>query len=223
MTPPALSRMTEDYLTLIWKAYEWPGPPPSTTDLATSLGVGKPTVSANLKKLAREGYLEYEPYGAIGLTELGRVAAVAVVRRHRLLETYLVEQLGFTWDEVHDEADLLEHAVSDAVLDRMDRKLGHPRHDPHGDPIPTPDGELPPMTGDLLTQVALGARVLVVRVSDREPAVLRYLEGKRVVPHAVLTTRGVDRAAGVMTVEIGGTTDELTVTAAEMVLTIPAI
>ena len=126
MPRPAVTRMVEDYVTLIWKAYEWPGGRPATTEMAEQLGVTASTVSANLKKLARDGYIDYEPYGQIVLTDVGRQIAVEIVRRHRIVESYLVEALGLTWDQVHDEADRLEHAVSDLVLERMngERSLG---------------------------------------------------------------------------------------------------
>lgn len=132
------SRVVEDYLTLIWKAAEWPEDDrrATTTELAAPLGVTPSTVSANLRKLSRDGLIKYEPYGAIELTERGEAIAIDVVRRHRIIETYLVKRLGLTWDQVHDEADLLEHAVSELVLERMDEVLGHPQSDPHGDPIP---------------------------------------------------------------------------------------
>lgn len=125
---PEISRVAEDYVTLIWKACEWPddGRRPTTTDLAASLGVTMSTVSANLKRLAREGLIRYEPYGAIELTDQGERIALEVVRRHRLIETFLVEHLGYHWDQVHDEADRLEHAVSDTLIERMDVVLDTP-------------------------------------------------------------------------------------------------
>mgnify|MGYP002754893431 CR=1 FL=1 len=133
-----VTRVTEDYLALIWKACEWPddGRRPNTTDLAAALGVTPSTVSASLKRLAREGMIKYRPYGNIELTEEGERIGRAVVRRHRIIETYLVTSLGMPWDQVHDEADRLEHAASEELVDRMDEVLGHPDADPHGDPIP---------------------------------------------------------------------------------------
>ena len=140
MSSPPVTRVVEDYVTLIWKAFEWPGGVPTTTDLAARLGVTPSTVSTTLKKLARDGIIEYEPYGAITLTEAGRSLAIGIVRRHRILETYLARALGVPWDEVQDEADRLEHAVSDALLERMDLALGCPTHDPHGTRSPTRPG-----------------------------------------------------------------------------------
>jgi DtxR family transcriptional regulator, Mn-dependent transcriptional regulator len=216
------SRMAEDYLTAVWKAYEWPGGRATTTDLAARLGVTAPTVSAGLKKLARDGYLEYEPYGAIELTEAGRAIATRVVRRHRLIETYLVTRLGLAWDEVHDEADLLEHAVSDRVLERMDEVLGRPERDPHGDPIPRADGAVVALDAAPLAEARQGDAVTVARVADRHPEVLRYLTGKGVELGTAL--RVLDRldASGAMRVEIAGAPVELSRAAADAVRVAPA-
>lgn len=201
MPDAPVTRMVEDYVTLIWKAYEWPGSEPSTTDLAASLGVTPSTVSANLKRLGRDGFIAYEPYGAIALTPLGRGIAVGVVRRHRIIETYLVERLGLSWDEVHDEADRLEHAVSDLMLKRMDAELGHPRADPHGDPIPSIDGEIDSPDALRLLDAAPGDRVRVLRVSDRQPDVLRYLSAKGIGIGAELTLVDASRATGIVRLE----------------------
>ncbi|WP_229116530.1 metal-dependent transcriptional regulator [Parenemella sanctibonifatiensis] len=217
MTEPAVSRMVEDYLTLIWKAYAWPGGEPSTTDLAVQLGVTPSTVSANLKKLARDGYLDYEPYGKITLTEPGRRIAVRVVRRHRLIEAYLVAALGLGWDEVHDEADRLEHAVSDLVLDRMDAVLGHPAFDPHGDPIPTPNGEVPADDSRALVDLPPGVPGRITRVSDRFPEVLRHLAGHQLTVGAELVLREVRPAVAMVVLEVGEAVVELSLTAAAAV------
>ncbi|OYN96277.1 DtxR family iron (metal) dependent repressor [Propionibacteriaceae bacterium ES.041] len=203
MPHPAVTRVVEDYVTLIWKAHEWPGGTPTTSDLAAQLGVTPSTVSANLKKLARDGFLDYEPYGSISLTEPGRAIAVEIVRRHRILETYLVRELGVPWDQVHDEADRLEHAVSDLVLDRMDDVLGHPSHDPHGDPIPDRDGNLTVTADQALSQTAPGDRVRVIRVSDRSPEVLRHLEGLHVTVGTGLQVEEVNEAADAIRVTVG--------------------
>ncbi|TPW76693.1 metal-dependent transcriptional regulator [Schumannella sp. 10F1B-5-1] len=198
------SRMEEDYLTNVWKAYEWPGDRPTTTDLAARLGVTPSTVSANLKKLARDALIEYEPYGSIQLTDAGRAIATRVVRRHRIIETYLVQRLGLGWDEVHDEADRLEHAVSDLVLDAMDAELGHPAADPHGDPIPGRDGSIPFADAPTLAAVGSGVRVRVVRVADRHPEVLRYLSEKGVAVGTELVVVTAMDASGAMRVRHAG-------------------
>jgi DtxR family Mn-dependent transcriptional regulator len=171
--------MTENYLKVIWKADEWAvdGSPVgiTTNEIAATLGVGASTVSGNLRKLERDGYIDYEPYRSIALTETGRAVAVAVVRRHRLIETYLVERLGYGWDEVHDEAEILEHAVSDRLLEAFDAELGRPTADPHGDPIPASDGTVVRPSAHRLGEFGEGECGFVVRVSDDEPELLRYL------------------------------------------------
>lgn len=222
MSKPVVSRMAEDYLTLIWKAHEWPGTSASTTEMAAALGVTASTVSANLKKLARDGLIAYEPYGSIALSDAGRTVAVEIVRRHRIIETYLTERLGLTWDQVHDEANRLEHAVSDLVLDRMDEVLGHPTFDPHGDPIPARDGSVATVDSRLLTQVATGERVTVIRISDRHADVLRYLTDKRIVLGTTLTVIHHSLAAGALVVTIEGDRRELTAEAAAHVRVVPA-
>ncbi|ESV55891.1 iron dependent repressor, N-terminal DNA binding domain protein [Mycobacteroides abscessus MAB_082312_2258] len=138
-----LTTVAQDYLKVIWTAQEWSHEKVSTKMLAERMGVSASTASESIRKLADQGLVDHEKYGAVTLTDHGRKAAVLMVRRHRLLETYLVNELGYGWDEVHDEAEVLEHAVSDLLLAKIDAKLGHPQRDPHGDPIPGPDGQVP--------------------------------------------------------------------------------
>ncbi len=219
---PQVTRVVEDYLPLIWKAFEWPGGTPTTTDLASRLGVTASTVSATLKKLARDGFIVYEPYGAIELTEPGRRVAVEIVRRHRILETYLHQQLGLPWDEVHAEADRLEHAVSDTVLARMHEVLGHPSSDPHGDPIPDADGTLAADRSRALTDVAPGTAVRVERVSDRSSELLRYLNGLGIGIGTQLRVEEVSTEAGAIAVTLAGVPIQLTLRAAGAVRVLPA-
>ena len=169
-----LTPVAEDYLKVVWSAQEWSDAPVTTKLLAERLGVGASTVSETVRRLSGQGLLEHARYGAISLTDEGREHAVAMVRRHRLLETYLVERLGYTWDEVHDEAEVLEHAVSDLMVERMDAALGHPTRDPHGDPIPSPEGEFTPSSAQTLADLAPGADGVVTRISDADPDMLRY-------------------------------------------------
>lgn len=185
--------MVEDYLKVIWKAGEWDGPAITTNAIAATLGVAASSVSGNLKKLARDGLIDYEPYGRIDLSEEGRAIAVLMVRRHRLIETYLVDRLGLGWDEVHDEADALEHAVSDRLLERIDEVLGHPRSDPHGDPIPRPDGSVQRPEARRLSAAPSGSCGPIVRIADDEPEILRYLEERTLV---VGTHVFIDEALG---------------------------
>lgn len=126
-----LSVSTQNYLKEIWSLEEWTKTPATASALAERMGLRISSVSDGLKRLAAADLIEHQPYGAIELTETGRSYALAMIRRHRLIETFLVETLGYTWDRVHDEAEVLEHAVSDFMVDRIDTLLGHPTRDPH--------------------------------------------------------------------------------------------
>ena len=128
-----------------------------------------------VRKLGHQGLVEHARYGAIVLTPAGRTEALRMVRRHRLIETWLVREFGYGWDEVHDEAEVLEHALSDRLLAAIDARLGHPTADPHGDPIPAADGSVPALTGFLASSLSPGNVAHIVRISDRDPAVLRSL------------------------------------------------
>ena len=148
----------------------------STKLLAERIGVSASTASESIRKLADQGLVDHEKYGAVTLTDAGRAAALAMVRRHRLMETFLVRELGYSWDEVHDEAEVLEHAVSDRMLARIDAKLGHPTRDPHGDPIPAADGHVPSPDARQLSVCRDGDTGVVARISDADPEMLRYFD-----------------------------------------------
>ena len=171
-----LTMVAQDYLKAIWTAQEWSHDKVSTKMLAERIGVSASTASESIRKLADQGLVDHEKYGAVTLTEQGRHAALGVVRRHRLLETFLVQELGYSWDEVHDEAEILEHAVSDMMLDRIDVKLGYPTRDPHGDPIPAPDGRVPTPPARQLSACQDGDVGTVARISDADPEMLRYFD-----------------------------------------------
>jgi len=128
-----------------------------------------------VRKLSHQGLVEHARYGTIVLTPAGRAAALRMVRRHRLIETWLVREFGYGWDEVHDEAEVLEHALSDRLLDAIDARLGHPTADPHGDPIPSANGSVPQLSGILASKLPPETSARVVRISDRDPEVLRRL------------------------------------------------
>ena len=174
--PADLSTVAQDYLKVIWTAQEWSREKVSTKLLAERLGVSASTASESIRKLADQGLVHHEKYGAVTLTGAGRLAALAMVRRHRLMETFLVRELGYSWDEVHDEAEVLEHAVSDRMLDRIDAKLGHPTRDPHGDPIPAADGQVPTPPARQLSVCQDGDAGTVARISDADPEMLRYFD-----------------------------------------------
>lgn len=169
----------ENYLKVIYSLAERDGSPATTSRLAERLGVLASSASGMVRRLVELGLVEHRPYGEITLTEPGTTAALSVVRRHRLVEMYLVSELGFGWDEVHDEAEVLEHAVSDRLLERMDARLGRPRFDPHGDPIPGSDG-VPAVHAQRLSTVAPGTRGRLVRVDDTDPQMLRHLSERAI-------------------------------------------
>jgi DtxR family Mn-dependent transcriptional regulator len=147
----------------------------STGALAEALEVSPSTVTSMLKTLSESGLAEYVPYGGAKLTEAGRMLALRVVRRHRLIELFLVKTLNLTWDEVHAEAENMEHAVSDLLVDKIDTYLGYPQADPHGDPIPKADGTITNPPAMSLSALRAGERFQIVRVSDQSPEFLRYL------------------------------------------------
>ena len=180
-TAPALaeahdvdSTVAQDYLKAVWAACEWGGAGASITGLARRMGVAASTASENVARLVEAGLLEHEPYRAVTLSEEGARRARRMMRRHRLLETYLVEVLGFEWDEVHAEAEVLEHAVSERLLAALDAALGHPVRDPHGDPIPAADGRIVQPALRSIDTVGVGRTVVVGRIRD-ESALLRDL------------------------------------------------
>lgn len=173
----------QDYLKAVYRLGE--SGPVTTQRLAEELGVAPPSATNMAKRLHELGLLHHAPYHGVTLTPEGRQVALDVVRRHRLLETYLAEAVGLGWDEVHDEAERLEHHLSDRLEARLDSLLGFPATDPHGDPIPREGADLVP--GPTLLQMPAGAEGTVSRVSDRDPEQLRYLRELGIVPGARVT------------------------------------
>lgn len=163
-----LTAVAQDYLKLIWSAREWSDEAVTVGLVAERLGVSASTASEGIRKYTAQGLLTHARYGGVGLTPTGgEEYALEMVRRHRLLETFLVENLGYRWDEVHHEAEVLEHAVSDRFIARIDALLGHPRHDPHGDPIPLPGEHLDRSDAVPLSAVQPGGDAVIIRrVSD---------------------------------------------------------
>jgi len=204
-TPPSstadrsVTPVAEDYLKVVWSAHEWSDEPVTTSWLADRLGVGASTVSETVKRLTDQGLLDHQRYGDITLTPAGRTHALRMVRRHRVLETFLVAELGYTWDEVHAEAEILEHAVSDELVDRMDERLGRPGRDPHGDPIPTADGTVHAPAAVVLADLDAGRRARVARISDADPHLLRYLAEVGLGLDAVVEVTAVRSFAGTLT------------------------
>ena len=147
----------------------------TTSAIADRLVLSSASVTAMIKKLARLKLIAYEPYQGVRLTEIGNKTALEIVRHHRLLELFLSEALGVPWDRVHDEAERLEHVLSEDLEDRIAAVLGNPKIDPHGSPIPAPDGTVQRIEGRRLSSVDPGESVVVVEVADRDPELLRYL------------------------------------------------
>lgn len=163
--------------------------------LAAALGVVPGTATTMVKALAESGLVKYEPYAGVRLTPSGERLAALVVRRHRLIELFLVEVMGMSWTEVHDEAEHLEHAASDRLIERMDEMLGHPAADPHGDPIPDPEGVLERRPLDNLMTCPLNVPVTVTRVTDQDPDFLRFVERRDLKPGEVVEVEERDSAA----------------------------
>lgn len=163
--------------------------------LASALGVAPGTATTMVKTLAESGLVEYEPYAGVALTPAGEKLAALVVRRHRLIELFLVQVLGFGWDEVHDEAEQLEHVVSDRLIQRIDEMLGHPEADPHGDPIPDADGAFRPQSVQSLMTCPLNTPVTVTRIIDQDRAFLRFIESHDLKPGQWIRVEARDAAS----------------------------
>ncbi|MFT4213446.1 MAG: metal-dependent transcriptional regulator [Microbacterium sp.] len=166
----------DDYLKTIYHHTEWQDDPITPSQLAAALGLAPSTVTEMVRKLAAQQLVSHRPYGPVRLTDAGRLRAASIIRRHRLIETWLVHEFGYAWDEVHDEAEVLEHTISDRLLEGISARLGHPRFDPHGDAIPDAAGNTSREPFVLLGSAPVGHTGRVLRVSDRDPALLRALE-----------------------------------------------
>ncbi|GAA5036752.1 metal-dependent transcriptional regulator [Microbacterium fluvii] len=177
----------DDYLKTIYHHTEWQTQPITPSQLAAELSLAPSSVTEMVQKLAAQGLVTHRPYGPIRLSEAGEERAAAIIRRHRLIETWLVHEFGYAWDEVHDEAEVLEHALSDRLLARIDERLGHPRFDPHGDAIPDAGGHVHREDFVLLAAAPAGHTGRVLRVSDRDPDLLRAVEAAGVAVGAPVT------------------------------------
>ncbi len=172
--------------------------------IAQALNVAPGTVTAMMKTLTESQLVIYEPYAGVRLTPAGRRLAAHVIRRHRLVELFLVRIMGMDWSEVHRDAEVLEHAISDQLLERMDEKLGYPSFDPHGDPIPTADGLLPALEQENLCSCPLDARLTVARVTDQRAEFLQLLERHRLKPGGGLRVRSRDELTQMVQIEPEG-------------------
>jgi DtxR family Mn-dependent transcriptional regulator len=192
--------------------------------IATALDVAPGTVTAMVKTLAASGLIGYEPYSGVRLTEAGLKLAVHVLRRHRLIEQFLVEVMGMDWSAVHSEAERLEHVVSDALIDRMDEMLGHPSVDPHGDPIPDPSGAVEEQELVSLLSCPEGTGLEVSRVADQTPDYLRFLERQGIRPGVGLEVTLRNEAADTVELRVGdGRTLNLGFRAASKILVAEAV
>jgi DtxR family Mn-dependent transcriptional regulator len=163
--------------------------------VASALGVTPGTATTMVKALAESGLAEYEPYSGVRLTTAGEKLAGLVLRRHRLVELFLVQVMGMSWAEVHDEAEQLEHVVSERLIERIDKMLGHPTHDPHGDPIPNPEGTIATRHLDNLLTCPLGTPLTVTRIADQDPTFLRFIEQQGLKPGQSIEVETRDPAA----------------------------
>ncbi len=197
-----LSRSAEDYLKAIFQLTER-ADDAGTTEIANRLGIAPASVTGMVKRMAELGLVDHEPYRGVRLTAPGRQAALAVVRRHRIIETYLITKLAYDWSSVHDEAERLEHAVSDELIERMAFALGFPQYDPHGAPIPTRDGEIEVPVYVRLADVDTGAQVSLRQVGDDDSERLRYLKSLGLVPPVVVRVIDKQPFGGPITLRIG--------------------
>lgn len=178
--------------------------------LATALGITPGTATTMVKTLAESGLVKYEPYTGVALTRAGRRLAGLVLRRHRLVELFLVQVMGFRWDEVHEEAEQLEHVVSDRLIDRIDEMLGRPEVDPHGDPIPDADGVFKPQEAQTLLTCPLNTTVRVTRILDQDKTFLRFIERHDLKPGRSIEVERRDPAADSVVLR-SGDDDALTI------------
>jgi DtxR family transcriptional regulator, Mn-dependent transcriptional regulator len=190
-----------DYLKAVWELAADSGGAASTKDVAARLSVSPASVSNMFARLQEMGLVSYERYRGATLTEKGRGEALRLVRRHRLIETFLLEHLGYDWQEVHEEAERLEHAVSDEFTERLAELLGHPDHDPHGDFIPSAEGTMEVDDSFTLSRASAGQRLCISKVRDEDAAMLDYLGDRNLVPGRCLTIREVRAIDGVVIVE----------------------
>jgi DtxR family Mn-dependent transcriptional regulator len=199
----SLSRSVEDYLKVVFNLTER-GEAASTSAIADALEVQPASVTGMVKRLAESGLLEHLPYRGVRLTDLGSREALRVIRRHRILETYLAERLGYSWDDVHDEAERLEHAASDQLIERMANALQYPSHDPHGAPIPTSAGEIEAPSFATLADAQKGDQLSIRAVQDEDSERLRYLEARGLKPGVRISVEDRAPFGGPVTVRVGG-------------------
>lgn len=198
-----LSQAVEDYLKVIYRI-ELEGNKATTTKVADALDVSSASATNMVKRLSKMGLVDYESYKGASLTKSGRKIALEIIRHHRLLELYLLEVMGYSWDEVHEEAEKLEHHISEQFEEKIAQLLDDPTHDPHGDPIPTKDGLMPEMDADPLVNAETDQEYIVNRVKDQNPELLRYLEKIGLLPGIKIKIKEKSPFKGPVTILIEG-------------------
>jgi DtxR family transcriptional regulator, Mn-dependent transcriptional regulator len=213
------SLTVENYVKAIYQICAESGKPAATGQIAGALAVSPGTVTSMLKTLSESNLVTYTPYEGVSLTSSGSALALRVIRRHRLIELFLVKTLNLTWDEVHEEAEHMEHAVSDRLIDQIDTFLGHPHVDPHGDPIPKPDGSFgAPAANRTLADCVAGEEFQVSRIVDQSPSFLRFLSGSGLPLGTAGQVIANEREAGTVTIRVGNRSTTLGRAAAEKIL-----
>lgn len=198
-----LTRSVEDYLKAIYHL-SLKGQPATTSEIAQRLELSAPSVSGMVKRLSEQGLLAHVPYRGVELTAEGRRVALRMLRRHRVIEAYLVAFLKYGWEQVHQEAERLEHAVSDALIERMAEALGNPRFDPHGDPIPDADGSVSELVYTPLTEIPVGETAEIRLVDTSQPERLRYIAARGLTPGARVSVIDREPFNGPITIRVGG-------------------
>lgn len=204
----SLSRSIEDYLKIIYRLQAESGWA-QTSAIAEKLSIAPPSVSGMVKRLAESGLLAHAPYKGVQLTETGQRQALRMLRRHRIIELYLIAQLGYAWHNVHEEAERLEHAVSDDLIERMDRALGHPTHDPHGAPIPTVDGEIETTHYVPMTDIDVGSAGWLRMVGDKDSERLRFISSLGLRPGVQFDVIARQPFNGPLTIRFDGDREEV--------------
>lgn len=196
------SKSHEDYLKCIWQHAQ--DGQITTRELAAALGVADASVSGMLSKLQQRGFISHRPYYGAQLTLQGKQAALGLLRRHRLIETFLIRYLGYDLDEVHEEAEALEHSVSDRFTERLAARLGHPTHDPHGDPIPGADGQMPDTPDIALSALRAGQTLEIARLKSQDKEILSYLAAHHLQPGARVQVVHADPLGEVWHISVQG-------------------
>ncbi|MCS4535356.1 metal-dependent transcriptional regulator [Corynebacterium sp. HS2168-gen11] len=203
-----LSSANQDYVKALYALTEWSDAPVTAKALSEAVGVRLSSASDAVRRLGALELVDYTPYGAITLTELGRAHAVQMIRRHRLLETFLVEALGYGWDQVHEEAEHLEHAVSDFMIDRIEKYLGFPEKDPHGDLIPSKEGTFPVSPSNveliMLADLAADDPAVIERIDDADPELLQFFQAEGLVVGAEIEKAPAGQFTEAQNISIGG-------------------